>query len=224
MSEILQTKNLCKTFTLGTEKIEVLKDVNFSVQKGDCISIVGASGVGKSTLLHLLGALDRPTQGEVIYHGKSIFSLDENGLAKFRNRHIGFVFQFHHLLPEFSALENVMMPVLISGENQKNAQSQAQEILSELGLKDRLNHKPGELSGGEQQRVAIARALVMKPSVLFADELTGNLDLQTSEKIESLLFELNQKYQMTMLIVTHNEKLAQRCPIQYRLQNGVLLC
>ena len=184
MSEILQTKNLCKTFTLGTEKIEVLKDVNFSVQKGDCISIVGASGVGKSTLLHLLGALDRPTQGEVIYHGKSIFSLDENGLAKFRNRHIGFVFQFHHLLPEFSALENVMMPVLISG-------------------------------------IAFQFQFLL---LLFADELTGNLDLQTSEKIESLLFELNQKYQMTMLIVTHNEKLAQRCPIQYRLQNGVLLC
>lgn len=174
------------------------------------MAIVGASGTGKSTLLHILGTIDRPVSGEVLYEGTNPFSLNDAALAGFRNRKIGFIFQFHHLLPEFNALENVMMPAIIAGAAPRDAQQKAEEILTEVGLKDRLTHKPGELSGGEQQRVAVARALVLKPDVLLADEPTGNLDTRTGEVVHNLLMEINERKGVTMVIVTHNERLAER--------------
>jgi lipoprotein-releasing system ATP-binding protein len=174
------------------------------------VAIVGASGAGKTTLLHILGALDRPTQGEVLYNGRNVFAETDGRLAIFRNRHIGFVFQFHHLLPEFSALENTMMPAMIQGTTGTDARAMAEAILNAVELQDRLHHKPGELSGGEQQRVAVARALVLRPTLLLADEPTGNLDSKTGERIMQLLFALNEELGVTMGIVTHNESLARR--------------
>jgi lipoprotein-releasing system ATP-binding protein len=171
---------------------------------------VGASGTGKSTLLHILGTLDRPLSGDVFYEGMNPFHLNDTSLAEFRNRKIGFVFQFHHLLPEFNALENVMMPALILGVSPRDAARDAEEILIEVGLKERLTHKPGELSGGEQQRVAVARALVLKPDVLLADEPTGNLDARTGETVHHLLMEMNEKKGVTLVVVTHNERFAEK--------------
>jgi lipoprotein-releasing system ATP-binding protein len=184
---------------------------------------VGASGVGKTTLLHILGALDRPTSGKVFYEGREIFTLNDKELANFRNREIGFVFQFHHLLPEFNALENTMMPCLIQRISKKESALRAEKILTSIGLKDRLSHKPGELSGGEQQRVAVARALVLEPKVLLADEPTGNLDTKTGESVFNLLQELNQIKGVTLIVVTHNLKLADQLPRQIHLVDGKAL-
>jgi len=191
-----------------------------AVVAGEIISIVGASGVGKSTLLHLMGALDRPTDGTVLYEGQDIFQLTDRELARFRNRELGFVFQFHHLLPEFSAIENVMMPALIAGRSKEEARQTAADILKNVGLTGRERHRPGELSGGEQQRVAVARALVNDPKVVLADEPTGNLDRKTSEEVHDLLWKLNERMNQTFIIATHNEGLAQRSDRVIRLADG----
>jgi len=201
----------------------VIKNVSFQAQEGEMISIVGASGAGKSTLLHILGALDRPTSGEVFFENESLFQKRDTELSLFRNKKVGFIFQFHHLLPEFNAVENVMMPALISGMNKNMARGLAEKKLEEVGLSHRLRHKPGELSGGEQQRVAISRALMLHPKLLLADELTGNLDTKTGEQIQELLLGLNQTYRMTVIVVTHNEALAQRLPKRFQMVDGNLL-
>ena len=200
--------------------MEVLKGVDLTFSQGEKAAIVGASGVGKTTLLHVLGTLDRPTAGKVLYEGKDVYTLDEKGLAYFRNREIGFVFQFHHLLPEFNALENTMMPCLIQGIPKKESLSRAEAILTLVGLKERLSHKPGELSGGEQQRVAVARALVLEPKVLLADEPTGNLDEKTGESVFDLLQELNRIKGVTLIVVTHNLRLAEKLSRQIQLVEG----
>ncbi len=203
--------------------MEVLKGVDLTFLQGERASIVGASGVGKTTFLHVLGTLDRPTSGKVLYQGKDIYTLNEKDLAQFRNREIGFVFQFHHLLPEFNALENTMMPCLIQGTSKGEAASRAEAILTLVGLKERLVHKPGELSGGEQQRVAVARALVLEPKVLLADEPTGNLDTRTGESVFDLLLELNRIKDVTLVVVTHNLKLAEKFSRQIQLIDGKAL-
>jgi len=203
--------------------VEVLKGLDLTFSQGEKAAIVGASGVGKTTLLHVLGTLDRPTAGKVLYEGKDIYTLNEKDLAFFRNREIGFVFQFHHLLPEFNALENTMMPCLIQGLSKKEAAFRAEAILTLVGLKERLSHKPGELSGGEQQRVAVARALVLEPKVLLADEPTGNLDTKTGDSVFDLLQELNHIKGVTLIVVTHNLKLAENMARQIQLVDGKAL-
>lgn len=191
--------------------LEVLKGVNLQIGKSEVVSIMGASGAGKSTLLQILGTLSTPDSGSLIIDGVDTLSLDSKKLAEFRNLRLGFVFQFHHLLPEFTALENVMIPAFIAGRSRKDAEQHARELLSDLGLAERLTHKPSELSGGEQQRVAIARALINNPAVLFADEPSGNLDSRTKEEIHKLFFELRDKYGQTVVIVTHDPDLARMC-------------
>ena len=191
--------------------LEVLKGVNLEIGKSEVISIMGASGAGKSTLLQILGTLSTPDSGSLIIDGVDTLSLDSKKLAEFRNLRLGFVFQFHHLLPEFTALENVMIPAFIAGRSRKDAEQHARELLSDLGLAERLTHKPSELSGGEQQRVAIARALINNPAVLFADEPSGNLDSRTKEEIHKLFFELRDKYGETVVILTHDPDLARMC-------------
>ncbi len=220
MKELIQVQQLLKSYGNGTKRVEVLKGVDLNFSRGERAAIVGASGVGKTTLLHVLGTLDRPTGGKVFYEGKDIYALNEKELAPFRNREIGFVFQFHHLLPEFSALENTMMPCLIQGIPKKESAARAEAILTLVGLKERLSHKPGELSGGEQQRVAVARALVLEPKVLLADEPTGNLDTKTGESVFDLLQELNQIKGVTLIVVTHNLKLAEKLSRQIQLIDG----
>jgi len=221
--DLIQVQQLYKSFGNGAKQVDVLKGIDLTFDQGERAAIVGVSGVGKTTLLHILGTLDRPTAGKVLYRGKDIFTLNERELALFRNREIGFVFQFHHLLPEFNALENTMMPCLIQGISKKEAAFRAETILSLVGLKERLSHKPGELSGGEQQRVAVARALVLEPKVLLADELTGNLDTKTGESVFHLLQELNQTKGITLIVVTHNLKLASQLPRQIHLVDGKTL-
>lgn len=220
MKELIQVQQLLKSYGNGTKRVEVLKGVDLNFSRGERAAIVGASGVGKTTLLHVLGTLDRPTGGKVFYEGKDIYALNEKELALFRNREIGFVFQFHHLLPEFSALENTMMPCLIQGIPKKESAARAEAILTLVGLKERLSHKPGELSGGEQQRVAVARALVLEPKILLADEPTGNLDTKTGESVFDLLQELNQIKGVTLIVVTHNLKLAEKLSRQIQLIDG----
>jgi lipoprotein-releasing system ATP-binding protein len=221
MSEpLIEVRQLFKTFGNGSKRVDVLKGIDLVISKGDTLAIVGASGVGKTTFLHVLGTLDRPTSGNVLYEGLDIFTLDERPLALFRNGQIGFVFQFHHLLPEFSALENVMMPCLIQGISKVEASHRAESILNLVGLRERLTHKPGELSGGEQQRVAVARAMVLEPKVLLADEPTGNLDTKTGESVFDLLDELNRTKGVTLIIVTHNPALAGRMSHQIHLVDG----
>ncbi|MBI1823645.1 MAG: ABC transporter ATP-binding protein [Nitrospirae bacterium] len=205
---LLEIKNLSKSFILNHREIEVLRGINLNVAKGEFLSIIGASGVGKSTFLHLLGALDSPTRGEILFEGTKLSQLGESSLAEFRNKQVGFVFQFHHLLPEFTALENAAMPGLIRGISKKESLQMAKKILEEVGLGHRTDHKPGELSGGEQQRVAVARALLLSPSLVLADEPTGNLDSRTSMEIFKLLRKLNQDKKITFILVTHNEKIA----------------
>jgi lipoprotein-releasing system ATP-binding protein len=195
-----------------------------SLAAGESVALLGASGAGKSTLMQIIGAIDRPTSGNVIYAGEDVFAKNELQLAAFRNRTIGFVFQFHHLLPEFTAVENVMLPALISGNTRSSAAVAAREILGEVGLGHRFEHKPGELSGGEQQRVAIARALIMQPQLLLADEPTGNLDKNTSDSIHSLFAELHKSRGLTLLVVTHNERLAARTDRQLSLVDGKIQC
>jgi lipoprotein-releasing system ATP-binding protein len=223
LKELIQVQQLFKSFGSGTKQVEVLRGVDLTFSRGERTAIVGASGVGKTTLLHVLGTLDRPTAGKVLYEGKDIYTLNEKNLALFRNREIGFVFQFHHLLPEFSALENTMMPCLIQGIPKKEAASRAEAILTLVGLKGRLSHKPGELSGGEQQRVAVARALVLEPKVLLADEPTGNLDTKTGGSVFDLLQELNQIKGVTLIVVTHNLRMAEKLSRQIQLIDGKAL-
>jgi lipoprotein-releasing system ATP-binding protein len=223
VKELIQVQQLFKSYGNGTKRVEVLKGVDLTFSQGEKAAIVGASGVGKTTLLHVLGTLDQPTAGKVLYEGKDIFNLNEKDLALFRNREIGFVFQFHHLLPEFNALENTMMPCLIQGLPKKEAASRAEAILTLVGLKERLSHKPGELSGGEQQRVAVARALVLEPKVLLADEPTGNLDTKTGDSVFDLLQELNQIKRVTLIVVTHNLTLAEKMTHQIQLVDGKAL-
>jgi lipoprotein-releasing system ATP-binding protein len=204
----IEVQDLYKKFHDVHAPIEILKAVNFTIENGETLSVVGASGIGKSTFLHILGTLDRPDKGKVLFQGEDVFLFGSTKLAKFRNEFIGFMFQFHHLLPEFTALENAMMPILIKGDSRQTAKEAAEAILVRVGLKDRLYHRVGKLSGGEQQRVALARALVLKPRILLADEPTGNLDRQNSDQVHELLLSLNQEFSMTMVVVTHNMQLA----------------
>ncbi len=219
---LISIKDLRKTYGDSRKRVDVLKGIDLTVEKGETIAVLGASGVGKSTFLNILGALDRPTSGEVLYGGQPVFSYDNRRLAEFRNRAIGFVFQFHHLLPEFTALENVMLPALIGNAGLKGARERAEELLGEVGLAGRLHHKPGELSGGEAQRTAIVRALVQTPDVVLADEPTGNLDTHTGEEVFEVLLKLNRSRGTTMIIVTHNERLASRMSRKLRMIDGVI--
>ncbi len=216
----IHIERLYKTYQGPHDKVEVLKGLDLEVDSGDTVAILGASGVGKSTLLHILGALDKPSQGRVMVDGQDIFQMDERGLAAFRNRHIGFVFQFHHLLPEFTALENVMMPALIARQDQGAARKAARGLLAEVGLDHREDHRVSQLSGGEQQRVAVARALVLGPRILLADEPTGNLDERTGDKVHELLVRLNCERGLTTLVATHNERLAAALSRRVRLADG----
>ncbi len=213
-------KNLSKVYMHGGVALPVLTDVNVELAAGDMVAVVGASGVGKSTLLQILGTLDLPSAGTITFNSEELTRMSPSRLAEFRNRRIGFVFQFHHLLPEFSALENVMMPGLIQGMPLTRARSDARDILGRVGLGHRLTHRPSELSGGEQQRVALARALVLKPALLLADEPTGNLDRATGEAIHQLFLELNQEFGSTLLVVTHNPELANLMPRRMRMVDG----
>ena len=217
---MIRVENLNKTFLKDGLKIEVLKGLNFHIPAGESLAVVGVSGSGKSTLIHILGTLDHPTSGTVLFEGVDVFTWPEQKLSAFRNQKIGFVFQFHNLLPEFSALENVMMPALIRRIPKSEARRKAEAILGEVGLGDRMAHKPGELSGGEQQRVAIARALILEPEILLADEPTGNLDTETGKKIEEVLIALNRTKQITLVVVTHNESLASRMSQKIGLRDG----
>ncbi|NPA16369.1 ABC transporter ATP-binding protein [Persephonella sp.] len=220
MSSIIKTENLVKRYTLEGTFIEALKGINLTVERGEMVALMGPSGSGKSTLLHILGGIDLPTEGRVYIDGQDIFSLGEKKLAKFRNEKIGFVFQFHYLLPEFTALENVMIPVQIY--NRDRAREKAEEILVRLGLQHRLNHKPSQMSGGEQQRVAIARAVVNQPSLILADEPTGNLDSKNTAVVMELLRELNEKNNVSMVIATHDREVAEYCDRIIFLKDGVL--
>ena len=217
---LLTVKNLDRSYEIGGHRIEVLKGLELSVSKQNTIAVVGASGVGKSTLLHILGTLDHPTRGEVLFEGRNIFQLSPSELAQFRNREVGFVFQFHHLLPEFNALENTMMPVLIAREQREEARGRARDILAQVGLEGRMTHRIGELSGGEQQRVAIARALVQNPDLVLADEPTGNLDRKTGEQILELFMKLNRQKGITFVMVTHNLELAGQFNRKIEIRDG----
>lgn len=210
MNNMIKVANLRKTFIKNGNKVEVLKGLDIEIVSGESVAIIGASGSGKSTLLNILGTLDRPTSGTLFYDGFNVFEWGDKKLAEFRNRRIGFVFQFHHLLPEFNSLENTMMPALINGMLKKDAKKRAEMVLDEVGLGNRMTHKPGELSGGEQQRVAVARAIVMEPDIILADEPTGNLDTGTGKKVEDILINLNKKKNITLVVVTHNRQLADR--------------
>ncbi|MBI1817169.1 MAG: ABC transporter ATP-binding protein [Deltaproteobacteria bacterium] len=221
---LIRAVGLTKVYGDGGHTVPVLTGLDLEVQAGEMVVIVGESGVGKSTLLHILGALDRPTSGQIYFDGTDLATLGERELAGLRNREVGFVFQFHHLLPDFSALENAMMPALIRGDSFEQAATRAQERLTQVGLADRLTHKPGELSGGEQQRVAIARAVVGSPRVILADEPTGNLDPATADSVHTLLVELNKGHGITFVIVTHNERLAALADRTLRLYHGALTC
>jgi lipoprotein-releasing system ATP-binding protein len=219
---LLRAVNLTKVYSGRAEDVVVFRDLNLEVARGEMVAITGESGAGKSTLLHLLGGLDRPTSGSVKIGEFDIAKNAELDLACFRNRRIGFVFQFHHLLPEFSAAENVMMPLLISGLAKREAARRADVLLNRVGLTGRADHRPGELSGGERQRVALARALVASPALLLADEPTGNLDQRTGDEVHALIRELQKEERLTALIVTHNEKLASLCDRALRLEDGTL--
>lgn len=220
MNSFLEARGVTKSYPMASGRLEILKGIDLTIEKGEAISIVGASGAGKSTLLHILGTLDRPTLGKVFHRGLDLTKLNDDDVAKHRNQTMGFVFQFHHLLAEFSALENVAMPLRIAGEIPQNALRVAEEQLVALGLKDRLHHRPNELSGGEQQRVAIARSIVRKPEILFADEPTGNLDTQNAAKIQDLMFELHQRLGLTLVVVTHDQAFASRFPRALRMRDG----
>lgn len=218
----LEARGLVKSYAVGGASLTVLRDLDVAIEAGEMVAIVGASGVGKSTLLHVLGGLDRVDAGEVTIAGRTVTQLPDAEIVAFRNRHVGFVFQFHHLLPEFSALENVQMPMLIARMPAKEAEARALDLLGRVGLAERLTHRPGMLSGGEQQRVAVARALVMRPAVLLADEPTGDLDEQTGGSLHDLLREMHRAYELTSVIATHNPRLAAACDRVLRLEGGRL--
>lgn len=219
---VLHCANLVKTFKQGSYEVPVLRGIDFTVQKGETIAIVGASGSGKSTLLHILGGLDAPTSGEVTLLGERMDKLSALAQGNLRNRALGFIYQFHHLLPEFSALENVAMPLAIRGEETKVAKQRAAEMLNDVGLSHRLTHKPGELSGGERQRVAVARALVTHPACVLADEPTGNLDRGTADSVFELIMRLNAKYETALVMVTHDPQLAAKMSRQLMIADGKL--
>ena len=220
---LLQVLGLTKNFEHGERVLPVLRGINLTLNAGEMLSVVGRSGAGKSTLLHILGTIDLPSSGRILFAGKDLGKMSNATLARFRNESIGFVFQFHHLLPDFTALENTAMPGLILRLSRQEAEKRASELLEQVGLGDRMSHRPGELSGGEQQRVALARALVMRPKLLLADEPTGNLDSKTSDAIHDLFFELNEQFGTTMLIVTHNNELAARLPRKLVMKDGVIV-
>lgn len=219
---LLSSQNISKFYQEGNQQTEVLKQVSFSMQPGELVAIVGSSGSGKSTLLHTLGGLDQPSSGEVFINGQSLQKMTPNALAKLRNQYLGFVYQFHHLMADFTALENVMMPMLIGRQNKGEAQSRAEQMLSAVGLQHRISHRPSALSGGERQRVAIARALVNNPALVLADEPTGNLDHKTTESIFELIQQLNQEKQIAFLLVTHDLNLAEKLNRRLIMQDGVL--
>ena len=219
---LLNTDRLSKSFSHRGRQLDVLRELTFEVQLGDMIAVVGSSGAGKSTLLHLLGALDRPSEGEIFFDGLALSTLSSEEIAHFRNKEVGFIFQFHHLLRELSALENVSVPGLIARRSKAEVTEEAERWLVRVGLKERLTHRPSELSGGEQQRVALARALMNQPRLLLADEPTGNLDQRTSEEIHELLREVNETEGTTLLIVTHNPTLAARMPRRFEMRDGQL--
>ena len=223
MSDFLVVHDLCKSYRSGTERLDVLIGLSLLLEKGQMIAITGVSGSGKSTLLHVLGGMDRPDKGSIRIAGREMLDLGPHELSNLRNKTLGFVFQFHHLLPEFSAAENVMMPLLIRGVAPPEARRVAQAALEDVGLGARAHHRPGELSGGEQQRAAIARSLVGRPQLLLADEPTGNLDPHTGDSIGTLLHELHVRHNLSSILVTHNEKLARICSRVYRLENGKLV-
>jgi len=216
---LISAKNIHKSFS----DLEVLKGVDIDIKKGEIVSIIGSSGAGKTTLLQVLGSLTKADQGEVYYDQTNISNLNSKQLSQFRNKNIGFIFQFHHLLPEFDALENVCLPALIAGETQNNAKKRAKELLENMGLASRLQHKPSELSGGEQQRVATARALMNNPDVVFADEPSGNLDSANAQELHQLFFDLRKTYNQTFVIVTHNAELSKMCDRSLRMSDGILL-
>ncbi len=220
---MITVTDLSKSFPMGGQTLTVLKGVNLQIQRGELIAVVGASGAGKSTLLHIIGTLDRPTKGTVHFDGQDMFKLSEGEQAEFRNRRIGFVFQFHHLLPEFTALENACMPALIQRRQKADIEPEAIALLEEVGLGARLHHKPGELSGGEQQRVAVARALLQKPDLVLADEPTGNLDTHTGDALFAMMRALNKARGTTFVIVTHNDKLSAQADRIIHMQDGQIV-
>ena len=217
---MLEVKNINKSYG----SLQVLHDINLTINQGEVVSIVGASGAGKTTLLQIIGTLDRPDSGSILYDGIDVTRLSDRKLARFRNEHIGFVFQFHNLLPEFTALENICMPALIRGESLKQARPKAEELMDFLNLRSRADHKPAELSGGEQQRVAVARALINRPSVILADEPSGNLDSVHAQELHQLFFDLRKQFNQTFMIVTHNEELAATADRRITVKDGTIVC
>jgi lipoprotein-releasing system ATP-binding protein len=223
LSEILQASGLTKRYPVtGRADVEVFSDLNFSIDEGELVTLIGPSGSGKSTLLHLLGTLDRPTSGKIVIEDKNVAEMDDRAVSSFRNRRIGFIFQFHHLLPEFTALENVAMPAMIAGQSFDAVRSQAVDLLTDVGLSERLDHRPAMLSGGESQRVAVARAFLMKPALILADEPTGNLDARNSDILFNIIINLSRKHGQTFLIATHNLELAKEADRIFHLEGGIL--
>jgi len=222
MNSLLAVRDLHKSFFEGGNEIHVLRGVNLDLGEGERLAVVGESGVGKSTLLHILGTLDHFNSGQILFGGEEVPVNDEAALCRFRNRQIGFVFQFHYLLPDFSALENVMFPALVQGMEAVQARRQAQELLEVVGLKDRLSHRPGKLSGGEQQRVAVARAVILKPKLVLADEPTGSLDPRIGEGVQNLLFRLNEEHGIALIVATHNRQFADSIGRRTELREGFL--
>jgi len=222
VSLVIEAQDVFKSYWMPKGELKVLKNINLQVQEGEIVSMVGPSGVGKSTLLHILGALDKPSSGMVRMDGINIGELTEEKMARLRNERVGFVFQFHHLLPEFNALENVLMPALISRQPLERSQKRAEQLLSAVGLSERLRHRPNELSGGEQQRVAVARALMNQPRLILADEPSGNLDRASSEELHDLIFSLSREFKQTFIIVTHNEHLAGRSDRIIKMFDGTI--
>ncbi len=220
MSKIIQGVQLSKAYQQGPQQLKILRSIDISVESGEAICILGQSGAGKSTLLHILGTLDRPDQGQLYFSGQNLLQMKDDDLSKFRSEHMGFVFQFHHLITEFSALENVLIPCRIAGDDLNLSRVKATELMYFMGLGERMHHFPSELSGGELQRVAIARALIRKPQILFADEPTGNLDSVTSQRIQDLFFQLKERLNLTLVVVTHDLNFASRFSKVYKMKDG----